>query len=343
MATINDIAKAANVSKATVSRVLNHDLSLSVSDETKLRILDAAQRLEYVTVKERKAASEAAAERLNIAIVDWYSEAALIEDPYYLYLMTTVEKALAAANCNAYKIVNLNGVFVSTVDARPDGLIAIGRFAPDEIAQLRAFTSNIVFLDSSPDVNAFDSVLVDTKNGAELALTYLMELGHRRIAFIGGQVVGDTRQQAQDDRLAAYIRLMQAHDLYDPALIYQGKNLSFCEGAAMAQRLLAEQSPLPTAIFAANDSAATGVLSALCAGGVKVPQQISLIGFNDLASVKHLAPPLTTVRVPMSLLADTALALLKQRLEDPDLYPRKVLVSMRLKVRESCCPPPAQG
>lgn len=343
MATINDIAKAANVSKATVSRVLNHDLSLSVSDETKLRILDAAQRLEYVTVKERKAASEAAAERLNIAIVDWYSEAALIEDPYYLYLMTTVEKALAAANCNAYKIVNLNGVFVSTVDARPDGLIAIGRFAPDEIAQLRAFTSNIVFLDSSPDVNAFDSVLVDTKNGAELALTYLMELGHRRIAFIGGQVVGDTRQHARDDRLAAYIRLMQARDLYDPALIYQGKNLSFSEGAAMAQRLLAEQSPLPTAIFAANDSAATGVLSALCAGGVKVPQQISLIGFNDLASVKHLAPPLTTVRVPMSLLADTALALLKQRLEDPDLYPRKVLVSMRLKVRESCCPPPAQG
>lgn len=337
MATINDIAKAAQVSKATVSRVLNHDSSLSVGNDTKLRILEIAERLEYVTVKDRKAASEAAQERLTIAIVDWYSEAALIEDPYYLYLMTTVEKALAAANCNVFKIVDLNGKFVPTVDVQPDGMIAIGRFSPQETAQLKAFTSNIVFLDSSPDINAFDSVLVDTRNGAELALSYLMELGHRRIAFIGGEVVGDIRQHTQDSRLAAYVDIMKEHGLYDPSLIFEGANLSFSEGARMARRMLSELSPLPTAIFAANDSAATGVLSILSAGGIEVPEQISLVGFNDLASVKHLSPPLTTVRIPMSLIAETALLLLKQRIDDPTLYPRKVLVSMRMKIRESCC------
>jgi LacI family transcriptional regulator len=172
-----------------------------------------------------------------------------------------------------------------------------------------------------------------------LALEYLLGLGHRRIAFVGGEVVGDTRQHSSDDRLETYISVMSARGEYDPSLVFQGKNLSFTEGARMAQRILTECETLPTAIFAANDSAATGVLSVLASSGVKVPEHISLVGFNDLASVKHLSPPLTSVRIPMSQIADTALSLVRERMENPELYPRRVIVSPRLKIRESCCPP----
>ena len=339
MATIKDIAKAAGVSAATVSRVLNNDQTLSVGVETKLRILEIAEQLEYVTVRERKAAAGMEPERPCVAIVDWYGDEALIEDPYYLYLMTTVEKALAAANCNVCKIVSIHGEYVPTVDAAPDGMIAIGRFSPEEVAKLRAFTPNIVFLDSAPEINSFDSVLVDSASGTALALEYLLGLGHRRVAFVGGEVVGDTRQHSSDDRLETYISLMSARGEYDPSLVFQGKNLSFTEGARMAQRILTECETLPTAIFAANDSAATGVLSVLASSGVKVPEHISLVGFNDLASVKHLSPPLTSVRIPMSQIADTALSLVRERMENPELYPRRVIVSPRLKIRDSCCPP----
>lgn len=339
MATIKDIAKAAKVSPSTVSRVLNHDVTLSVSVETKLRILDIADQLEYIPVKERKASVDVSAERMNIAIVDWYSESALLEDPYYLYLMTTVEKILAAANCNTYRIVEIGDKYVSTVDVKADGMVAIGRFTLDEVDQLSQFTCNIVFLDSSPSINQYDSILIDTKNGTELALEYLLCIGHRRIAFIGGDVVGDTRQHTHDSRLDTYVSIMETQGLYDPALVFVGSKLSYSEGARMAQRMLAECPTLPTAVLAANDTTATGVLSVLSARGVRVPEQISLVGFNDLASVKFLDPPLTSVRVPMSLIAETALYLLKQRMDNADLYPRRIMISTKLKIRESSCAP----
>ena len=339
MATIKEIAKAAKVSPSTVSRVLNHDVTLSVSVETKLRILNIADQLEYVPIKERKASTEGSADRRNIAIVDWYSESALIEDPYYLYLMTTVEKHLAAANCNTFRIVEVNGKYIPTVEVKADGMVAIGRFSLNEIQQLSQYTSNIVFLDSSPAINQYDSVLIDTKNGTELALEHLYDLGHRRIAFIGGGVVGDTRQHAHDSRLDTYIAFMESHNLYDAGMIFEGRQLSFSEGARMAQRMLSECANLPTAILAANDTTATGVLSVLSAGGIRVPERISLVGFNDLASVKFLSPPLTSVRIPMSLIADTALFMLKQRIDNPDIYPRRVMISTRLKVRDSTCAP----
>lgn len=339
MTTIKDIAEAANVSPSTVSRVLNHDSTLSVSPQTKLRILDIADQLDYVTVKERKMSAKAKSERLNIAIVDWYSEAALIEDPYYLYLLTTVEKEFAAANCNTYRIIEVNGKYTPSIDVKPDGMIAIGRFSLKEIEQLSQFTNNIVFLDSSPQINQFDSVLIDIKNGTKLAMDYLLDLGHSRIAFIGGDVVGDVRQQTHDIRLETFKEIMEKHNLFNPDLVFEGNNLCYSEGARMAHSVLSELTKLPTAIMTANDMVATGVLSVFTASGIKVPEEVSIVGFNDLASVKFLNPPLTSVRIPMSLIADTALYLLNHRIENPKLYPRKVLISTQLKVRESCCPP----
>ena len=339
MATIKEIATAAKVSPSTVSRVLNHDATLSVSVETKLRILDIADQLEYVPVKERKANADATAERKNIAIVDWYSESALIEDPYYLYLMTTVEKQLAAANCNTFRILEIEGKYVQTVDAKADGMVAIGRFSLDQIDQLTQYTRNIVFIDSSPLINQYDSIMIDAKNGIELALEYLFNLGHKRIAFIGGGVVGDTRQLAHDTRLDTFITVMKEHALFDASLVFEGNRLSYSEGARMAQRMLSECAVFPTAVLAANDTTATGVLSVLTTSKVRVPEQISLIGFNDLASVKFLSPPLTSVRIPMSLIADSALYLLRHRIDSPDIYPRRLIISTKLKIRDSCCPP----
>jgi LacI family transcriptional regulator len=139
VATITDIAKKAKVSITTVSRILNHDDTLSVSDETKLRVLVAARELEYVTLQQRKQRKKAG-KKLTFAIVEWYDYPALIEDPYYLYLMTTVEKQLARENINTVKFINMDGEFVPSVDTPIDAIIAIGRFNLNQIDKISSFS-----------------------------------------------------------------------------------------------------------------------------------------------------------------------------------------------------------
>lgn len=334
MATIKDIAKIAGVSPATVSRVLNHDPNISVNIETKLRIFDVAEELEYVKKKNGTCSSE---DRLNLAIVDWYTEADLIEDPYYLYLMTSVEKYCTENNINTFKLINMNGAYVSSVDLKADGIIAIGRFPKNEIDQLTEITPYIIFLDSAPDDTKFDSITVNTRLGTTQALEYLVDLGHKEIAFVGGEVVGNNREKTIDMRKEAYIDFMKAQKIYNPKLIFEGSRLSYGEGYRLTNEIL--QSELPTAIIAANDTVATAVLNTLNANGIKIPEDISIIGCNDLASVKYLCPPLTTINIPIEFIAEIAVNNLKCNIERKVIIPKKVYISTQLIIRESCCPP----
>ena len=336
MATMRDIAKAAGVSPATVSRVLNHDPTISVTTATKLRILNVAEELEYVKKNGRKASAK---ERLNIAIVDWYSEADLAEDPYYLYLMTAVEKYCASQNINTFRVVNVNGVYLNSVDLKVDGMIAIGRFLISEVEQLSKITSNIIFLDSSPDEERFDSIMVNTKLGTKQALDYLFSLGHRKIAFIGGEVVGNNREKTLDSRKDMLVSYMRDHQIDVSDLVFEGSRLSFTEGSRMTQELLNRHKDLPTAIFAANDNVATGVLTTLSMNGIKVPSQISLVGFNNLASVKFLNPPLTTVNIPIDYISEVAVSTLQKNIDRTVQNTLSMYVSTQLKIRKSCAEP----
>ncbi len=334
MATIKSIAEAAGVSPATVSRVLNHDPTISVSVETKLRIFDTAEQLDYV----KKKPSAAKTERLSIAIADWYSESDLAEDPYYLYLMTAAETYCMANNINTYKLFNINGTYTGTVDLIPDGLIAIGKFPMEEVSQLSQLTENIIFLDSAPDDSLYSSVIINTELGTAQAMDYLYDLGHRRIGFVGGEVLGDRREKTLDRRRDAYNAFMKSHGIFDEALIFEGERLSYSEGCRMAQKISDMDHP-PTALFVANDTMATGVLSTLSSHSIRVPEDISIVGFNDLASVQHLNPPLTTVHIEIDDIAAIAVEALCSRAKGSRLAPTKTFISTYLNVRKSCCAP----
>ncbi|MFU0833032.1 MAG: LacI family transcriptional regulator [Oscillospiraceae bacterium] len=338
MATIRDIAKAAKVSPATVSRVLNHDPTINVNVETKLRILNIAEELDYVTVKKRKEQIRNLSERLNIAVVDWYPETLLVEDPYYLYLLNSVEKYCALHNLNTFRLVKLKDSYVSTVKLKANGMIAIGRFPENEVAQLELVSKNIVFLDSAPNDEKFSSILVNTRLGTWQALKYLYDLGHRRIAFMGGEVVGNNCEKTSDQRKEVYIEFMKSHGLYQENLVFLGKRLSYEEASRMTQQMLSQKETLPTALFAANDTMAAAVLSTLKTNNIKVPECISVVGFNNLAEVGHLSPPLTTVNIPLDYIAECSIEILKKNILQ-NTYPVKMYVSTQLKIRESCAPP----
>jgi LacI family transcriptional regulator len=337
MATIKDISKLSGISPSAVSRILNHDSSLSVSDETKIRVLAAAEELEYITIKDRKKNS-VKERRLTIAVVEWYSESALIEDPYYLYLEKMVEKILAQEDIDTFKIVNIDGRYTSAVNVQVDGLIAIGRFSPDQVSQLTHFSPFIVFLDSSPDPALYDSLLINTEQGITLAMKHLFELGHTKIGFVGGHVIDDNGGEGFDLRKKAYYAFMKENNLFSPSLIFEGDRLSYEQGRILTRRILDEKER-PTALVIANDTMATGVLSLLQESGLSIPSDMSLIGFNDLPSVKFLNPPLTSVQIPMQLVAMTAVDLLRQRITGDYPVPLKIFLPTTLKVRKSTSKP----
>ncbi|MFZ5352339.1 MAG: LacI family DNA-binding transcriptional regulator [Bacillota bacterium] len=335
MATIKEIAEKAGVSLATVSRVLNHDTTLSVSPETRMRILEIAEELDYKTIRERKS-NTVDTRRLSFGVVDWYSELELLDDPYYLYLMTTIEKECALASIDMFKITKINGRYNTAKLASIDGIIAIGKFSDDEIEDLTTYSKNIVFLDSSPHEKRFDSVTINVRLGVTEAIQYLVEeLNHTEIGFIGGTVVGDHKEVTVDNRKKVFIDTIQGYNLYNPDYIYIGSRISFDEGYSLIKQAI-KSGKMPTAFFIANDTMATGALRALHEAKVNVPNDISIIGFNDLASAKYLIPPLTTVRVHLATMAVTAIELLQERIYKERTVAKKVLIPSELVIRKSC-------
>lgn len=334
MATIAQIAKKAGVSAATVSRVLNHDPGISVSDETKLKIFEVAEALEYKTLKERKEQKEAA-EKLNIVLVDWYTEVELVEDPYYLYLTNTVQKQCTIAGMNTIKAIKIDGRYKFTTELDIDGMIAIGCFSPEDIRELSEYTKNIIFLESSPLERIYDSVTLNYGMGIREAIDYLISLGHREIGYIGGDVFSDEKEFTEDKRLAAFINYTEKQQLFRPEYIYCGSCLTYSEGCRMTEVML-ESRRRPTAIITANDTMATGVVNTLHDHGYNIPKDFSIIGFNDLPSSKLLQPELTTIRVPLDFMADCAIDMLVQKCGNAYPLPRRLLVPCMLVKRQSC-------
>jgi len=337
MATLKDIAKTTGVSPAAVSRILNHDSTMSVSTKTKIKVLEKAEELEYITLKARKKNNKPK-QRLNFAIVDWYSETALVEDPYYLYLQTAITKEASKQGINLFSVISIDGKYKCTVDTKPDGLIAIGRFNAKQVELLREITPIIVFIDSSPDATIYDSILVNTNLGTKKALERLYEYGHRKIAYIGGNVISeygtDPEEEPSDQRLIAYKGFMNHHKLFVDNYLLIGDKHTYQNGFIQCENLL-NLKDRPTAIICANDTMATGVLAQLKIKGIKVPEDISLVGFNDLPSAKFMNPPLTTVKISMTAIAENTFELLKGRINKVYYYPRNIEIPSYLKVRQS--------
>ncbi|HAZ37464.1 MAG TPA: LacI family transcriptional regulator [Clostridiaceae bacterium] len=334
MATIKEIAKKAEVSPSTVSRVLNHDATLSVSSETKVRIFEVAQELDYKTIRERKGIVKED-KHLNFGVIDWYSETELLDDPYYLYLVTAVEKECDFANIDFYKISKANGKYSTNKLTNIDGLIAIGKFSDNEIEDLCSYTNNIVFLDSSPREKTFDSVTINVRLGITEALQYLINLGHTKIGYVGGIVTGDHKEVAVDNRKQTFTDLMKSYNLYNPDYVYMGNKISYNEGYNIINQAI-KSIDIPTAFFIANDTMATGALKALHEAKINVPNDISIIGFNDLPTSKYLVPSLTTIRVHLNFMAATAIELLQERIYKGRVIPKKVLIPSELVIRKSC-------
>lgn len=329
MATIKDIASKANVSISAVSRILNLDDSLNVSEETRLRVLKIADELNYVKIKDRKNKNKV----FKVGIVTSFNELKEINDPYFLSIRMAIEK-----NCLSNNI-EFSSLYINNIkkNISLDGILAIGIYENNEIKILSKISENIVFIDSSPEEWEFDSIVVDLKYGATKALEYLYELGHREIGYIGAKVIphnNDNGNELLNYRELTYLNFMESKKLSDKAIIYKGEFTSEDGYKLMKEALLNEY--VPSAFFIASDPMAIGAYRAINEKNLNIPQDISIIGFDDIATSQFLNPSLTTVKIYTEYIGETAVDIILERLTEKRNLSKKIVLPVNLIVRESC-------
>lgn len=335
MATLKDIARLANVSQATVSRVLNRDPSLSVTEETKERIFRVAEELDYPLGGKRttRAAASEQGKCIGIALMLEFNEDK--EDIYYLMMKSMVEEACFF---HQYTTVNLfrnaEREFSAGDDMRLDAIIAIGRFTTKEIQSFHRYTDQIVFVDSSPDEQKYYSIVPNYHLAVRLSLNHFFSQGHTRIAYVGSvRTFGDTKDMVIDPRYYYYQTTMKNRELFCKDMII-GCHTTAMDGYERMKKYLAEHEEKPTALFLASDIIAPGVLRAIREAGISIPEEISIISFNNTGLSEFADPPLSSIEVYMREHASAAMTCL-ELLWEGKTCPKKIVIPCELIDRGS--------
>ncbi|WP_105616241.1 LacI family DNA-binding transcriptional regulator [Vallitalea okinawensis] len=320
MATIKDIARVAGVSPATVSRVLNSDPKLSVANETRAKILEAAKSLKYEKKKQ-----VLYRENMKLGIIDWFVQKKRTDDPYYYYLWTALQQ-----KCSEHRIQLISLPEELCGYDQVDGIIIIGAIDDNQLGKVLEVSEHITFVDNYFNEYQYDYVGIHYRFGVSKALEYLLSLGHREIAFIGGKHESDFG----DSRYKVYKDFMEKENIYNNADVYL--NSFNAEAGYQLMRELLNKDKRPTACLVASDTMAAGVLRALYEEDVKVPEDMSIVGFNDLPTSKYMNPPLTTVRIPIEEVAEAIIDTVINRIKSKRIVGRTVLVPTQLIIRDSC-------
>lgn len=332
MATIRDLAKHTGFSVTTISRVLNNDPTLNVTDNTRVSILEAADEFHYTLPKTRRSHKN---RLVHIAIVEMMSLKEQLADPYYLYLKNYVVRNCMEHDCNVSYLFEQSGKYQTLEKTPLDGILAIGIFSDQQIAQLLDISPNIVFVDSSPDERRFDSVVLNFRLGVEQALDYLLYKGHRKIGFLGPAYKLDQKKRpALEARRQYFIDYMKNAGLFDEHLIID-TGLSARDGSAQIRKWLEQKDHIPTALLAYNEESAITAVSNLREIGLRVPEDVSVISFNDTPLSILTEPPLTSVTAHLEVMGEIAVKMLLDRLDDPQHLPYKIVLPPTLAVRDS--------
>lgn len=334
MATIKDIANKAGVSISTVSRILNLDKTLNVSEETRKKVLKTAEEVNYITIRERKSKNKV----YSIGILSSYLELKELNDPYFLSIRMAIEKRCNEKNVE-FKTLYTDKILNENLSKYKelDGIIAIGIFKDEEIYKIKEITRNIVFVDSSPDEWNYDSIVVDFKNGVKNALKYLYSLGHKNIGYIGGKVVPHSDEDGIEHinyREKTYREFMKEKNNYREEWILKG-NFTLEDGYNLMKKMI-DLKVKPSAFFIGSDPMAIGAFKALLERGYRIPEDISVIGFDDIMTAKYLTPALSTVKVFTDFMGETSVDTLLERIVDGRKISKKVVVPTKLIIRDSC-------
>jgi LacI family transcriptional regulator len=332
--TLRDVATQAGVHPATASRALNEATRSLVRPATVARVREVAAALGYQVNPIARSLKTSRSETVGVLVPD-------LTNPLFPPIVRGIEDALAD---NGYTVLTANtdndpartsSNFAAMQARQVDGFIVATALLDDPLMHEAAARGvPMVLVNRLTEHLDVSAVSADDATGIERTVDHLVELGHRDIAHVAGPLrvsTGAVRRQA-------FRAAMHRHGLRDDRIV-EAEAYSEAAGRTALHQLLGGDRP--TAIVAGNDLLALGCYDALEEAGLSCPEDLSIVGFNDMPFMNRLQPPLTSVRVPQYELGVEAARLLLDRLSGRTMTPRVVLLPVRLVVRGSTAPPPA--
>ena len=332
MVTIREVAKKAGVSITTVSRILNNDDSFNVSKITKEKVLKVIKQLNYERKKNKNRISQS-----NISVIKCFDEKIENEDPYFVSLKINLENMLKKKVSKVKffdleeieKLIKYNEISNFSLT---DAVIFIGETSKEKLKFFKSLNENIICVDVYDTDNITDYIKFDMRNSVEIVLNYIFKLNHKKIGLLVGR--NKVVKNLVDFREKYFKEIMVKNGLYREEYLQIG-DFSMESGYIMMKEIL-KLEDRPTAVFCGNDSIAMGAYKAIRENKLKIPEDISIIGFNDLKLSQYSIPPLTTIKIDTKLIAQETVNSLIELLEGKRDYHKKVFLPIELIERESC-------
>lgn len=344
--TLKEIAKKANVSISTVSRVINNDTVKPASKETADKVWKIVKDLGYVpnqnarnliinpNTKTQKLPTKSIG-CIFTSTMDTYN------DPFYSYIARGIqEEAVKRGYILGYSYSSCDKNFsalYNNIMANPvDGAIILGRFDKDTLEFLKKNIDILVYAGVNYVGEGLDEVICDGYKGATTALEYLIQLGHEKIGFIGEIGLNPKIKVINEHRWSAYLDTLNKNNIIlDEAYVVE-VDLNI-EDAYMGMKkyLNMNKDHLPTAFYCANDFVAIGAMKAIQEGNLKIPDDISIVSLDGIEMSEYVTPPLTTINIPKEELGKYAVKVLIDKIEGETSLPIRVDFPFELIIRQS--------
>lgn len=327
-ATIRDVAREAGVSVATVSRVLND--SGPVKDETRQRIRAVAQRINFLPNSTARSLSTSRTLMIGVLLPDLYGE-------FFSEVIRGIDQTAQRHGFHVLISSSHNEPIevtaaIRAMRGRVDGLILMASgLDATTLSKNLPERAHVVLMNADRDASHYDTLNVDNFGGAYAMTLHLLRLGHREIRMIrGGERNRDASERAKGFRAALAQQGITCRDEW----IVPG-DFTEASGYRAARALVAEL-VRPTAIFAANDAMAVGALSAVREAGLRIPEDVAVVGFDDIPIAEYVSPALTTVRVSIASLGAKAAERLFTSMAAHRSDPKHEVLATELMIRSSC-------
>ena len=339
--TLKDIAQRAGVSISTVSRILNNDQNKPASKETAERVWALVRELGYVPNYHAKKLKSNAKSRpylgKNIGCI-LASPKDTFKDHFFSQILMGIQ---GEAAFNGYNIgytfsyfEDKSTLFQQITSSDADGYILLGRINEEFFNFIKSNVDNLVYVGLNRIGRDLDEVICDAYEAASCAVEYLISLGHTKIGYIGEIPAGENRV-INEHRFRAFKDTLEKHNIPLEENFIKNISLSLKEGYdAMAE--IIKSGTLPGAVFCGNDITAIGAMKAIHKSGLKIPNDISIIGIDNIEITEYFRPSLTTVHVPKEELGRFAVKLLIDRINGGHKINTLIKLPFKLIERESC-------
>lgn len=331
MATIRDVAQRANVSIASVSRILNNDESYKATPSTRERVFRAIEELHYEPnphYRKKKTRSQVSIGCISRLTVEH------TQDSYYAAILEGAQAYLKKQNFDfdfvqsQFDIMNAENL-ASIASHPPKGLLLMNALDDETMQYLLRKVKHVVGIDTG--LPMIDNVCYDRYEAGCRAMRFLIENGHKKIAYIGAHISSNA---ANIGRHEAYVRTMRRYDFpIDPAWVLDSE---WHRGVCFDKTVeLMRCKNRPTALFVSSDHMAIAAMSALHSLKISIPDEISIIGISDIEDSKYLNPPLTTVSIPQKEIGEISASTLLARIGGDLSLPKRIIVPTKLIERSS--------